>query len=179
MSEPFADRAKKYCIEVGCPNQLPYGSGPRCPACTAKSAQDHNRRPMKRMLYNSDDWKRLVTSLKSMGNSICQRVDSSTWVRCRGVTYAFHHILEAEENNRELWYEPQNLVGVCHSCHPKRSDEDQGMFVPTIYRQPFSLDPVPEALAQPGSILTAEQMKQLWTKANRLELFRHKFTKHD
>jgi hypothetical protein len=171
VSEPFADRPKKYCIEQGCPNLISYGAGPRCPDCEKKSASMHNRRPMKLALYNRTDWKRLREQLTSMGNSICQRVSASDWVRCRNVAYAWHHIIEAEENNSELWYDWRNLVAVCHSCHPRRMDEDQGAFVPTIYRTPFSNDPVPEALGAPGAVLTAEQMAKLWTKAERVAYF--------
>jgi hypothetical protein len=152
----------KYCIEPGC-NEWALAGKARCDA-HQKVKRPGTKHPTDK-LYNVQ-FERLKKMLVSLGNVHCQRVNQGE--RCRYLGTKWHHILEAADYPA-YFYEWQNLVYCCDGCHPRPHDDNQGVFTPTIYRAPMSSDPVPEALVQPGQMVSDSVV--LWDRYNRLEYF--------
>ena len=120
----------------------------------------------RRLPTNSTLWTKFKLTLKAHGNAVCQSIDESGY-RCTHPVWGFHHIMPAEKYP-DLAVHPENVVGVCLTCHNKiEAAPDRSRFVPTMYRPPMSQDPLPLILVMPGEKATKEQETELWTPANR------------
>jgi len=140
----------------------------RCDQCkaarTTKGMRSAREVATDRM-YNSD-WRRLKANLISLGNGYCQRVIDG--VRCRNVGKIHHHVVEAMTDPR-LFYEPLNIVFVCDEHHPRPNEENQGEYVPTLWRQPMGTEAVPDTVIPPGGLVP--RGFHLWNREERRKFF--------
>jgi len=156
--------APQYCNQPGCPVMVPFGQGAYCPK-HKKEREADRRKNYGGGLYNAA-WDRFCKALDSMNNTFCQRVHGG--IRCREWVYHHHHVIEANVRP-DLFYRWENVVGVCLACHPNPNDQDQGEFVPTLWREPFSGEAVPDIVVQPGAAVPSGF--KLWSREERLRFF--------
>jgi 5-methylcytosine-specific restriction endonuclease McrA len=160
------------CITPRCPNKALPGR-PRC------EQHDKNYNKLRReenaqvlSLMRGRNWQRTKDYIIACGNRFCQRVDADHF-RCRNVGVILHHIIP---NNLAaqmgIFYDQNNLVMCCKSCHPSKDHKDQGQFVPTVWADPGSSDPVPEPICQPGH--RVKDASKLWSVRERMDWFRKK-----
>ena len=124
-------------------------------------------RQANRLPTNSSQWTRFTLVLKHL-NQFCQSVDEDGY-RCREVLWGFHHILPAEDYP-SLAMHPENVVGVCLSCHNKaEAHPERSRFVPTLWRTPMSDEPLPQIIFKPGEKIPPGV--ELWTPENRRKRF--------
>jgi hypothetical protein len=160
----LTDRPPRKCLAPGCPEIGQFTRG-RCPDHTR--ANTRAKLQEKRKDYLNAAWDKFRRTLLGCCNVVCQWVDRDGR-RCAKATEIFHHIISVDER-ANLAYHHENVVGVCRSHHPRPTDEDQGRFVPTLWRAPMSADPLPEWKVGPGE--SAKPGHELWTLANRLVRF--------
>jgi hypothetical protein len=139
-----------------------------CDDCRKKSQERQKaENPVVTKLRRTADWKVRTRPTMLAFNPFCQRVND--WVRCRNQATIIHHVIPAEKlASVGRFFDAKFLVAVCDSCHPRPKDFDQGVYIPTVWLDFMSEDPVPEALGQPGLKLTAEQMGKLWSLPERV-----------
>lgn len=155
----MADRPQRLCTAPGCGEVA--APGGRC----AEHARHGVRARKEKHGFFDARWERFRQLLKAQGNVICQRVNEGR--RCIAATYFFHHILEASAFP-QFAMDWRNIVGVCRSCHPRPTDKDQGVYVPTLYRPPMSNEPLAFDVVQPGEVVPANV--ELWCVENRRRL---------
>lgn len=156
------DRMPTKCLDPRCSNIGHYhNTGGRCPQHRETGAERQKNRDL------GPRWENFKKLLRGCGNTICQRVDVYGF-RCKNPVKFFHHILDVFSRS-DLQVHPENVVGVCEHCHPTPQAQDQGRFVPTLWRTPMTDEPLPVMVAIPGQKVPPSLV--LWTLANRLERF--------
>src|SRR5262249_3310742 len=137
----LTDRPPRICATVGC-GAIGVWDGGHCPKHTA--ANRKSRKVFRHLgTAASERFRASVLAL----NSVCQRVgpcpgERRDGVRCTNPASIVHHLLEVEQRP-DLEMDQRNVVCVCAHCHVRFAANDQGRYVPTLWRTPMSDDPVP------------------------------------
>jgi hypothetical protein len=160
----MASRIPRLCNRKGCGALTVNGY---CSARCKGVDTQHRNRQSDRLATYSPEWLRFVKYLRSLGNVICQSVDESGF-RCRELVWGFHHIMPAT-SYPTLALTWRNVVGVCLPCHNiVEKTPDRSRFVPTLWREPMSDEPLP--LMGVGAGNKVPLTVDLWTPMNRREL---------
>ena len=103
----------------------------RGPVSTDDMLRGVRVRPDYHMLYNTRAWKRLRRSVMS-DQPVCQRCLSNTIIE---VTTDIDHIIP-HKGDHHLFYDKDNLQGLCHKCHSWKTAREEGASVPMDFRVP-------------------------------------------
>ncbi len=154
----ITSRPDRKCSTPGCGNFGNYvGAGGHCPDHSKQ--RDRTRRDAG--FFNAT-WDKFRAKLLQL-NPICQRVVNGK--RCTRPATVAHHIIELEQR-KDLAYSQLNVVAVCASCHPRPADRDQGKFVPTLWHEFMSTEPLPVDVCKPGDVPPRDLV--LWMVSERL-----------
>jgi len=156
------EAAPRKCIYPGC-TAIGLFAGWYCDEHKARSRRESDRARRGNRTYNAaeDRFRAAVLSL----NPICQRVIFGE--RCRNASRIIHHLIDVRERP-DLAHDQRNVVMVCAGCHPRPWDEDQGIFVPTIWHE-FMSDAELPPMILPGAIVP--KATKLWSRDERLKFF--------
>jgi 5-methylcytosine-specific restriction protein A len=108
---------KRPCTHPGCPETLPRGQGPRCPAHTrARNARNHEARPPGYLghLYSSRRWRRARKRFLS----------ERPWCEASGChnqpANEVDHI-EPHRGDLDTFWNQDNWQALCKSCHSRKT----------------------------------------------------------
>lgn len=136
----------------------------RCDSCYKNKGRQRDKETKQGNVYDHR-WEKFKRVLVSLGNVVCQRVNNG--VRCNRPMAMFHHILEAQQFP-QFAYDWRNVVATCKPCHPHPENQDQGIWVPTLWRPPMTFEPLPLPLVEPNKEVPRAVQHLLWTRDNRL-----------
>jgi 5-methylcytosine-specific restriction endonuclease McrA len=101
------------CLEPDCPELIPVGKGPRCPACTRARAKQRKARfaaGLTGTRPNRPGWSRLRARVLRRDGHRCQTPG------CTNTAALQVHHLDGDAHNDRL----DNLVVLCARCHRER-----------------------------------------------------------
>ena len=105
-----------YCSKPGCPNLV--NRGVRfCPDHTKQQAKDYNKqRDPKIVKLYGRQWQ-VLRRMHLRRNPLCYDCKAKGIIK---EGQEVHHIID-HKGNRALFFDPNNLMTLCKSCHSKRT----------------------------------------------------------
>jgi len=109
----------RVCSQPGCPLIIPSGQRYRddCVRCIKRKSESGWRARKSLPFYHTARWQKIVAYILSR-DPVCKVCDDALSVEV-------DHKVSATEENEELWFDEDNLQGICNACHRAKTSRSR------------------------------------------------------